>query len=88
MVDCTCAFSIFDSIKSTVSSFFTPTEQFRIGARNFNVVREIGSGGFATVYLVADANNGRQFALKRILCLDESSKKVRLNSSGSVLPDS
>ena len=34
--------------------------------RQYKIVKQIGSGGFSTVYLVRHKENGKMFALKQI----------------------
>ncbi|GAM19899.1 hypothetical protein SAMD00019534_030740, partial [Acytostelium subglobosum LB1] len=46
------------------------TKSHKIGGYQLNVVKQIAEGGFSYVYLVKDANTGKQFALKRILVRD------------------
>jgi serine/threonine protein kinase len=74
-MDCTCGSGLFNI--SSITNYFKPTETIFLRGRTYRIEREIGSGGFATVSLVVD-EQGRQYALKRILCVDADSRKVRI----------
>lgn len=41
---------------------------YSVGGKKLEVLRVLGEGGFAFVYLVKDRNTGRQYALKKIRC--------------------
>lgn len=41
---------------------------YTVGGRKLEVLKVLGEGGFAFVYLVKDRDSGRQYALKKIRC--------------------
>ncbi|GAA94070.1 uncharacterized protein L969DRAFT_45043 [Mixia osmundae IAM 14324] len=53
-----------------------PSKDVKLNGRTFKIVRLLGEGGFAFVYLAEDTSSGRQFALKKIRC--QSSEGYRI----------
>jgi len=48
-----------------------------INSEDFNKIKLIGKGGYASVWLVEDKNNGQQFALKEISSLGMNEKRKK-----------
>mmetsp|Transcript_2659 Transcript_2659/g.5091 ORF Transcript_2659/g.5091 Transcript_2659/m.5091 type:complete len:702 (+) Transcript_2659:136-2241(+) len=53
-----------------------PTEEIPIGGSRMRIVKQLGQGGYAFVYLVEDVNSGRRYAMKRMLAADSEAKAV------------
>lgn len=47
-------------------------EQFQVGERRFTTQKKLGEGAFGVVYQVQDQASSKVFALKNILCENES----------------
>lgn len=48
-----------------------------INSRSYRILRLLGEGGFSYVYLVADAETGQEFALKKIRCTNDPESLTR-----------
>ncbi|KAJ1953909.1 Serine/threonine-protein kinase env7, partial [Linderina pennispora] len=61
-----------DALLSILNTFLgtccANTQTLDIGRHTYRVSRQLGEGGFSTVYLVADTERGSQFAMKKIYC--------------------
>lgn len=60
-------FYIHDAALSLTQLICAPDATLKISGRSYRLVRLLGEGGFAFVYLVQDLASGREFALKKIL---------------------
>ncbi|KAG1682522.1 Cyclin-G-associated kinase [Nymphon striatum] len=47
-----------------------------LGQQKLRIKRVIAEGGFAVVYVAEDPQNGKQYALKRLLAVDEETSKL------------
>lgn len=65
----------FKSVASAVQKY-VPGETIPINDRNVKITRQLGEGGYAFVYKVVDTSTGEKFALKRVLCHDQSACKA------------
>ncbi len=60
-------FYIHDAALTVSQYICAPDATLKIAGRSYRIVRLLGEGGFAFVYLVQDLSSGREFALKKIL---------------------
>mmetsp|Transcript_32623 Transcript_32623/g.79367 ORF Transcript_32623/g.79367 Transcript_32623/m.79367 type:complete len:714 (+) Transcript_32623:219-2360(+) len=51
-------------------------EEIPINGSRVRIIKQLGQGGYAFVYLVEDINSGRQYALKKMLAGDAEAKEV------------
>ncbi|RDB25751.1 Serine/threonine-protein kinase ENV7 [Hypsizygus marmoreus] len=57
-----------DAIYAITSCLCQQSAKIKINGRTFQIIKVLGEGGFAFVYLAQDEHSGRQFALKKIRC--------------------
>ncbi|GAB5359191.1 hypothetical protein AAMO2058_000523400 [Amorphochlora amoebiformis] len=55
-----------------------PQEEIPFGNRRVRIIKQLGEGGYAFVYLVEDVNTGRQYAMKRMLAADKEAKQIAM----------
>jgi len=53
-----------------------PQEEIPFGRAKVKIVKQLGEGGYAFVYLVEDINSGRKYAMKRMLAADAEARAV------------
>ena len=59
-------FPRFDSVRKKASKISTEMSEKGKVVGNYQVVKKLGNGSFASVYLGVDKRDGRQYALKAI----------------------
>jgi len=53
-----------------------PAEEIPINGSRVRIIKQLGEGGYAFVYLVEDVNTGRKYALKKMMAADGEQKAV------------